>query len=122
MDQEISYDIGGGTSLNAYYGTIQPDAERNMTMVFSFSGTSFFPSVAYVSNRVTQAPGSWHDSGIFLCNGAAFYNQGRWGDYTGVAIDTTSPNNMWFSGMFSRTDGNWGTCIGKNAYAASNVP
>ena len=122
VDQEISYDIGGGTSLNAYYGTIQPDAERNLTMVFNFSGTSFFPSTAFVSNRVTQAPGSWHDSGIFLCNGAAFYNQGRWGDYTGVAIDTTSPNSMWFSGMFSRSDGNWGTCIGKNGYTASNVP
>ena len=122
VDQEISYDIGGGTSSNAYFGTIQPDAERNLTMVFNFSGTSFFPSTAYVSNRVTQAPGNWHDSGIFLCNGAAFYNQGRWGDYTAAAVDTVAPNNMWFSGMNSLSSGNWGTCIGKNGYASANQP
>jgi hypothetical protein len=29
---------------------------------------------------------------------------------------------MWFSGMFSEANGNWGTCIGKNGYLASNQP
>jgi hypothetical protein len=122
VDNEFSYDIGGGTGLNAYFGTIQPDAERNLTMVFSFSGDSFFPSVAYVSNRATQIPGSWHDTGIFLCNGQAFYGQGRWGDYTGTSIETSSPGRMWFSGMFSESNGNWGTCVGRNGYTASNQP
>jgi hypothetical protein len=122
VDNEFSYDIGGGTGLNAYFGTIQPDAERNITMVFSFSGDNFFPSVAYTSNRSTQAPGHWHDAGIFLCNGQAFYGQNRWGDYTGTSIEVTSPGKMWFSGMFSEANGNWGTCIGKNGYVASNQP
>ena len=122
IDNEFSYDVGGGTGLNAYFGTIQPDAERNITMVFSFSGDNFFPSVAYTSNRATQAPGHWHDAGVFLCNGQAFYRQGRWGDYTGTSIEVTSPGKMWFSGMFSEANGNWGTCIGKNGYVASNQP
>jgi hypothetical protein len=122
VDNEFSYDIGGGTGLNAYFGTIQPDTERNLTMVFSFSGDNFFPSVAYVSNRATMAPGSWHDSGVFLCSGQAFYSQGRWGDYTGTSIELTSPNRMWFSGMFSQANGDWGTCVGKNGYTASNQP
>lgn len=130
IEQQLGYDVGGGTSLNAWFGTIAPDPERNITMVFAFSGTSYYPSVAYVSNRVTQAPNAWHDSGTFLRNGVAFYNQGRWGDYTGIANDlldvttgsgATDPS-FWFSGQYVRSDGLWGTAIGKNGYVYSNQP
>jgi len=122
VDNEFSYGIGGGTTVNAYFGTIQPDTERNLTMVLNFSGDNFFPGVVYTSNRATQAPGSWHDAGIFLCQGQAFYGQQRWGDFTGTSIEASSPGRMWFSGMFSQSDGNWGTCIGKNGFVASNQP
>jgi hypothetical protein len=124
IEQEISYDIGGGRFLNAYYGTIVPDPERNLAMVFNFSGASFFGSTAYVTNRVTNVPGHWHDSGIFLVVGSAFYGQGRWGDYTGVANDLSSPTSptLWFSGMFARSDHNWGTQIGRTGYRLSNQP
>jgi len=122
VDNEISYGIGGGTIANAYFGTLQPDAERNLTMVFNFSGDNSFPGVAVVSNRVTQAPGNWHDPGIFLCAGQGLYTQGRWGDFTGTSIETSSQQKMWVSGMFSDGSGNWSTCIGKNGYVASNQP
>ena len=122
VDNEFSYGIGGGTTVNAYFGTIQPDTERNLTMVLNFSGDNFFPGVVYTSNRATQAPGSWHDAGLFLCQGQAFYGQQRWGDFTGTSIEASSPGRMWFSGMFSQSDGNWGTCIGKNGFVASNQP
>ena len=130
IEQELGYDIGGGTGLNAYYGTIVPDPERNITMVFAFSGDSYYPSVAYVSRRVTQAAAGWHDSGVFLRSGAAYYDQGRWGDYTGVANDLLDPvtasgstvPGMWFSGQDSRSDGSWGTAIGRNGFVQSNQP
>jgi hypothetical protein len=122
VDNEFSYGIGGGTIANAYFGTLQPDAERNLTMVFNFSGDNFFPGVAVVSNRATQAPGNWHDAGIFLCAGRGLYTQQRWGDYTGTSIETSSLERMWVSGMFSDGSGNWSTCIGKNGYVSANQP
>jgi hypothetical protein len=124
IEQEISYGMGGGRLVNAYYGTIVPDPERNLAMVFNFSGTSFFGSTAYVTNRVTNVPGHWHDSGIFLVTGSAFYGPGSWGHYTGVANDLSSPTNptLWFSGMFARSDGTWGTQIGRAGYRLSNQP
>lgn len=129
VEQQLGYDIGSG-SFGAYYGTIIPDPERNYTMVFNFSGTNFFPSTAYVSNRATQPYGAWHDSGIFLRNGVALYPFGRWGDYTGVANDVLDPATgsgsttpgLWFSGMYSRADGTWGTAIGRNGYTQGNQP
>ncbi len=125
IDQEIGYDAtSGGAVSSAYYGTIQPDPERNITMVFNFSGTNAFPSTAYTANRVTQRPGSWHDNGVFLApTGSAFYGDGRWGDYTGTAPDlNVNTPAMWFSGMYVRSDGSWGTTIGKNSYASANQP
>ncbi len=124
IEQEVSYAIGGGTSLNAYYGTIIPDPERNVTMVFNFSGDNAYPGVAYTTNRVTNVPGHWHDSGIFLAQGQSFYSQTRWGDFTGACLDLSySPYpKLWFSGMYARSDHNWGTRIGRNGYSFSNEP
>ncbi len=57
---------------------------------------------------------------VRLVRGAAYYNQYRWGDYTGTALDLSSPNYVWFSGMYTMSDGLWGTWIGKNGFTASN--
>jgi len=66
------------------------------------------------------------DNGIFARTGAAFYNQGRWGDYTAVAPSGLSGSNafpaMWFAGMFARSDTTWGTQIGKNGFTSINEP
>jgi hypothetical protein len=126
--KEFCYFCGAGHAGGAYFGTIQPDPEGNWTMVFNFSSGAIFPGTAYTSNRVTwQQP--FHDSGIFLITGQGFYGQGRWGDYTATAPDLLAGNGtpqtvpaFWFSGMFSRSDGAWGTAIGKNAFVSVTDP
>jgi hypothetical protein len=93
-------------------------------MVFNFSNDTTFPGTAYTSRRVTQENNFMHDPGIFLIAGQAFYNQFRWGDYTGTAPDLASSTQafMWFSGMYSRSDGSWGTRIGRNGFTAVDQP
>lgn len=119
--------MGGG---QGYFGTIQPDAEGNFTMVYNFSsaGTNnVFPGTAFLSRRVTQARNTLRDSG-FRVAGQAFYQQldqfgrNRWGDYTGTAPSGQTPPSYWFSGMFSQTTGRWGTVIGRNGYTAVTQP
>jgi hypothetical protein len=108
-----------GFSGGWFFGTLQPDLENNVTMVFNYSDSSHFPGTAYVSRRATQAPNSMHDNGIFLTSGAAFYNQfpARWGDYTDAAPDlTTAGSRIWFAGEFSNGVGRWGTVIGANGF------
>jgi hypothetical protein len=113
---------GGGTS----FGTLQPDNDNNLTMVFAFSSFSFEPGTAYVSRRVTYPPNLMHDSGIFLAAGAGAANTGsRWGDYYATAPDLASAIQpyMWFAGMYARAgDGRWNTQIGKNGFTAINQP
>ena len=109
-----------GAGGAAYYGTIQPDLERNWTMGFAFSNTSTYPGIAYSSRRVNFPLNLWHDGGFFLAVGQAFYGQGRWGDYTGMAPDIYDPNpenvGFWFSGMYSNASGGWNTQIGFNSF------
>lgn len=126
---DISWNLTGGTELqedcffcggfvkngSAYFGTLQPDPEGNVTMVYNYSEDDQFPGTAYTSRKVNYCC-LMNGAGFFIRGGDAFYRQGRWGDYTATAVDntvSTSPS-VWFSGMFAEASGNWGTWIGAN--------
>lgn len=123
--QEDCYFCGGWSSSgSAFYATLQPDPENDVTMVFNYSSKSIKPGTAYVSRRVTHGQNLMHDAGVMLQSGISAYHHTRWGDYTATAIDLTVANNplMWFSGMYARADGHWGTKIGRNGYTNVNQP
>ena len=71
------------------------------------------------------------DSGLNFVSGEAAYCQidrdgrNRWGDYTATSpygsIRGLRPT-FWFAGQYSKTDGDWGTAIGQNAYTAIEQP
>jgi hypothetical protein len=117
----------GGTSA-AFMAVPQPDLDGNVTTVFNFSTTAEFPSIAYISQRVTQPLATFADSGFYLVNGLGRYTHGRWGDYMAVAPagiayragngGITGTNTMVFSGMYSDTTAlnRWRTRIGANAF------
>ncbi len=114
---------GWANNGSAFFGALQPDTAGNVTMVFSYSDRANYPGLAYTSRRVTYGDSLMHDPGIYLIDGQGFYGQGRWGDYNGVAVDLTGKNSsMWFSGMYAKSDGTWGTRIGNNSFSAVNIP
>jgi len=120
---------GQGLNGSNYYGSIIPDPDGNLTMVYEFSDDNSFPGVAYLSDRVSFPRGSVHDAGVFLATGASTYCQldrfgrNRWGDYTGNSPTVvTSPKltPFWFWGQFSDGLGNWATRKGRNGYTTVN--
>jgi len=126
-------DFGGvGTNGSAYYGTVQPDTDGDLTMVFAFSDDNSYPGVAYISHRTSTPYFTWNsgfDGGYYLRSGTVFYNEFRWGDYSGTAIEYNSKTgqvNTWFSGMFSANvpgiNNSWSTGIGYNAFSAQTQP
>ena len=116
-----------GGDLSAYYPTPQPDPEGNVTTVFNVSSHNLTigGSMVYISKRVTQKPGTFHDGGFCLCSTSA-YHQLRWGDYTAVApagIGGSTPSpTMWFAGMFTQADGTWATSFAKNGFTSPDQP
>lgn len=129
IDETLPY-FGNGVS--PFYPTMQPDPEGNVTTVFNMSGPNIFATTAYISQRVTQPPGSFHHGGSQVVTGAATYAPAGqtaplpWGDYAGVApagifANSTTPE-AWFSGMYVNASGNWNTTIGRNRFTAPNQP
>ncbi len=115
-EEECYYCGGRGNAGSSFYGVLQPDTEGNATLAYAYSDSSSYPGIAYTSKRVTAL--TLHDNGLYLQSGQGQYNQGRWGDYTGVAPDLTNPASisMWFSMMYSTSGGNWATMIGRNRF------
>ncbi len=105
---------GSGATGSTFYGTLQPDPEGNVMMVFSYSDDATNVESAYVSRRVTQAQNTMHDSGIVLQSGLAAYADGRWGDYNGTAPDLTNPisSSMWVAADSAKTAHVWRSAIG----------
>ncbi len=125
--QTLIYGDGGllRTNGSAFFGTVQPNSDGDLLMVFAFSSDTDFPGVAYITHRTSELDGAWNygGGGFFLRSGLVFYNEGRWGDYSGTAPEyTASQINFWFSGMFSQSfssiANSWATAIGKDAYTS----
>jgi hypothetical protein len=127
---EVCFGCGGfSNNGSGYYGAIIPDQEGNWTMSYAFSSDTTFPSISYLSNRVSHPIGSLADSGFSLKAGQAKYCQldntgrNRWGDYTaGAPLIGVGPGvaPFWFSGQWSDSSGNWETAIGRQGYTNVN--
>jgi hypothetical protein len=123
---EIVFGSGAGSW---YYCTQQPDPEGNVTTAFNYSDANTYPTLAYISRRAGQPLGTHPDIGIPAILGAAPYTTGDWGRYTATSIaglvsggGTGGFPTMWFSGMYARSDGTWGTAIGRNGYTDLTQP
>jgi hypothetical protein len=116
--QEDCFVCGGeGVNGSAYYSSLSPDTENNLTMTYTFSDDNTYPEYVITGRRV-----SFHDTymntiGVFLAGGSGYYNQGRWGDYSAVAPDNSKPGTplMWTAGDFDN-NGTWGTYISAQSY------
>lgn len=137
---EICFACGGfSNGGSAYYGTIQPDSERNFVMVYTYSApgtagctpdasTCIYPSAAYVSRRVTQPQNTFSDQGVILALGGSYYHQlnpqgvNRWGDYSAAAPNYARQNSFWIEGEYSESNGTWGKAVGQSAFTSPSGP
>jgi hypothetical protein len=107
-----------------YYCTQQPDPEGNVTTVLNVSDSAtVYPTLWYTTRRSAEPSGQF-EFGLALQKGGAAYTFGGWGRYTATAPAglvsggaTGGFPTFWFTGMYAKSDGTWGTAIGKNGYS-----
>jgi hypothetical protein len=113
---------------NVLYPAIAVNGNGDGIVGFTISGPGFFPSAAYTRINVANGAGRIHvlGAGAFPDDGFTMYPQfggngvGRWGDYSGAAVD--EHGNLWFAteyipaqlsnGFPQGIGANWGTFIG----------
>ena len=116
--QEDCFFCGGqGASGSAFFATLVPDAEDNLTMEYTYSDNNIYPEMAVTGRRVTYVDSNMNGAGFVIAGGNGLYTQGRWGDYSAVAPDNSAPGKvlMWTAGDYDAS-GNWGTAISAETY------
>ena len=130
--------LGDNSSQTGYYnfsgdeaasfGTLMPDAQGNVTMLFEHMGHKVFPETRYIVKAAGDA--NFSGAGVLLKAGESSYRPTlcgtkvipvcRWGDYEAASFDGSG--HIWFSGEYANTfqgvntppafGRNWGTWIG----------
>jgi hypothetical protein len=129
-----------GSRDYAFYPTALPDLGRNVVTVFTVYGHDYYPSLVYVSQRATQEPGTFPDTGSILARGRFDYGSAdppiaTWGVYNAVApggiaatlagrVDTPT---AWIGGMYTDSTQSpcgcaWATAIGAVGYPSPTIP
>lgn len=109
---------GGSADLAA----LQPDADNNLTMVFTFTSFSDQPGVAYTSRRVDYPSSLMNGAGAYLAVSESGNSDG-WHTNSATALDLTDPKNpgIWFSSTYQPTvQSPWIFQIGELGFAAPN--
>ena len=127
----VRIDVGGPTlledvSLGAtecwyYYPAIAADVNSNMVMVFNRSCSDSAAQPEYAGIRYTsRLDGGTMESSAQLKAGETNYvktfggSRNRWGDYSGIAVDPSSPNAVWMFAEYAASPTNkWGTWFGQ---------
>ena len=115
----VNQDITFGTVGDDYfYPAITLDAQDDLVAVFNRSSANEYVSV-YVSGRApTDALGTLRQPPYLLKAGQVFYQggAGRWGDYSGAAVDPSNPLLVWLGAEYPLPAANgvpqWGTWLG----------
>ncbi|MHB8641845.1 MAG: hypothetical protein ACYDA3_03020 [Gaiellaceae bacterium] len=94
------------TNSDAYYPALRPDGLGNVVLVFGFSSSSDYPSVAMDEYR----GGSWVGSS-YVQKGSAATSDTRWGDYFGAATDPSTPGVVWVAGEYGGGGVGWSTAV-----------
>jgi hypothetical protein len=116
--QEDCFFCGGqGAAGSAYFATLIPDAEDNLTMTYTYSDNNNYPGMAVTGRRVSYGDSLMNGAGYYIAQGSGLYSQYRWGDYSAVAPDNAKAAKvlMWTAGDFDNS-GSWGTAISAQSY------
>ncbi|HEY1419315.1 MAG TPA: hypothetical protein VGG90_01240 [Candidatus Dormibacteraeota bacterium] len=119
----------------ATFGTVMPDAQGNVTMVFDHMSQTVFPEIRYIQK---SADGNFHGAGVLLKAGESSYRPElcgtaglpvcRWGDYEAASFD--GAGHIWMASQYANHYNglttppafgrNWGTWIGAINIGDSN--
>lgn len=113
----VQQGVFGAANVHSFFPACCPDANGNMIMVFSRSGTNEFGSIYYTGRKSTDPLGSVQSSAL-LKAGVANYvakdgsGRNRWGDYNGVCADPSNPKGIWLYSEYASAVNKWSTWVG----------
>jgi hypothetical protein len=124
-------DVSGasiGSGVRTYYPSISVDANGDFAIGFSASGPNNYASAYYEAYKYNSTSNTWTlESPTLLQAGVASYyrtfggGDNRWGDYSSIVADPSSPSTFWVYNEYAWTkgttingeSGRWATQVGE---------
>jgi len=107
-----------------WLGSIAMDKDGNISLGFSASSRSLFPSL-YLAGRAPTDPLGTMSGPLVLFNGsgAQFSSFKRWGDYSSMSVDPVDDCTFWYTNEYYATTSsfNWSTRIGAFKFDSCNA-
>jgi hypothetical protein len=82
-----------------WMGSIAMDSSGNIALGYSVSSSTLFPSIRYTGRLKTDALNvmTINEKGIINGGGCQTSSSSRWGDYSSMRIDPSSPTTFWYT-------------------------
>jgi hypothetical protein len=117
----VQQGVYGAGSAHYFYPAMCPDANGNVTMVFSRSSTTNFGHIAFTGRRATDPLGTLQGSAVLKAGVAKYVGldsggRNRWGDYNGVCADPANGRVIWMYSMYASAVNTWGTWVGSSFF------
>lgn len=94
-----------------WMGSIAMNANGNIALGYSVSGTNTFPSIRYTGRTANAPLGTMNIPETVIVNGLySQTNVDRWGDYSAMSVDPSDDSTFWYTQMY-RLASNWRTRI-----------
>lgn len=108
-----------------WMGSISMDADNNIALGYSVSGTDMYPSIRYTGRLNSDPLGEMTIAESGIINGGGSQTNtwsgtpSRWGDYSRMTTDPSQPNTFWYTQEYyaSTSQSNWKTRVGSFSFA-----
>jgi hypothetical protein len=98
-----------------WMGSIAMDSSGNIALGYSVSSSNLYPSIRYTGRMKTDPLNQMTitERGIMNGGGSQTSNTSRWGDYSSMTVDPSSPNTFWYTTEYysSTSSSNWQTRV-----------
>ena len=87
----------GADNADWYYGAVSPDLSGNLIAVFDHSSPGTYPGIGAIAaiGPIQGENGGTFTNWTALATGTAPNESGRYGDYSGAALDWDNPQDVW---------------------------
>jgi len=111
--QQSTYSLSDNNSR--WMGSIAQDTSGNIALGYSVSGSSLHPSIRYTGRKKNDVLNTMTigEKGIYNGAGSQTSSSSRWGDYSSMTVDPSSPNVFWYTQEYysSTSSSSWKTRI-----------
>ena len=96
-----------------WMGSIAMDGAGNITLGYSVSSDTLFPSIRYATRFASDPAGTLQQETTVITGTASQTRWNRWGDYSSMNVDPSDDATFWYTSEYIPDSGFWQTRIAK---------